>query len=359
VSTVRRSPTMEEMAQELGVSRMTVSSVVSGRYRERGISEATAERVRGHLAQRGFVPSRSARDLRSGGADALGILYSGRLYSHLVEAFNELVGRSNDAGRRLETVIVADGAVAGGLREMVARGVSRMVWLHRRVPELEFEDPEAILAHLGHIETVIYNYRFDDERWNAALDERGVARVGVDRMAGFRRLGERLRALGHAAVAVAHPEADVRPTRAPEGLAAAGLAVRFAYPPEKGWEASPQYAGRLAEEIVRAMRGESVTAAVFLDDALAGLTMVELLGRGVRIPDDLTVTGFDGMPFAAYTPVPLTTLAVPVAAMVARVEELLAGEASGKSHCFELELVERASHAPPSGGAAGGKEKST
>ena len=84
--------TMEQIARELNLSRVTVSSVINDRFRERGISETTALRVRDYLAKRGYVPSRSAVDLRTGVRSALGILYGGRLYSHLIEAFNELVG---------------------------------------------------------------------------------------------------------------------------------------------------------------------------------------------------------------------------------------------------------------------------
>jgi len=347
--------TMEQMARELRLSRMTVSSVVSGRTRERGISDATAARVRAHLARRGYVPSRSALDLRSGVRDALGLLYGGRLYSHLIEAFNELVGRSNQSRRRLETVIVNDGGASGGFRELIGRGVSQVIWLHRRSPEQEFEDPGAILAHLDHVQTVIYNYRFDDPRWNEILEERGVGRVGVNRQEGFRRLGMLLKSLGHSTVAVPHPADEAHLTRAPQGLAAAGLTVRFVGPPAPAWEPSPAYAAALAERIIRAMREEAVTACAFLDDELAGFAMLELMSRGVRIPADLTVTGFDGMPFAAFAPVPLTTLAVPVARMVACVERMLKKDTPGKARCFPLELVERLSHGPPLRRAGGRK----
>jgi DNA-binding LacI/PurR family transcriptional regulator len=86
-----------------------------------------------------------------------------------------------------------------------------------------------------------------------------------------------------------------------------------------------------------------------LDDELAGFTMLELLARGVRIPADLTVTGVDGMPVAAFTPVPLTTLAVPVAGMVECAERMLADDRARRSRCFELELIERSSHGPAPG----------
>jgi LacI family transcriptional regulator len=338
---------MDQLARELDLCRMTVSSVVNGRYRERGIPEATAERVRVHLAARGYVPSRSAVDLRTGVRDALGILYGGRLYSHLIEAFNELVGGYNESGRRLETLVVGEDGVAAGLRELIARGVSQLIWVHRRAPASEIGESGDVLGYLGHVQTVIYNYRFEDPSWDERLDELGVCRVGVDREAGFRRLGEMLVRLGHRTVAVGHEREGAEFVRAPQGLRAAGLEVRFVAPAEKaGRDPSPAYAAALADMIVAAMRRQGITACALLDDSLAGMVMVELLRRGVRIPDDLTLTGFDGMPFTAFTPVGLTTLAVPTRRMVEAVGRALATDGETVRR-FELDLVERDSHGAP------------
>jgi DNA-binding LacI/PurR family transcriptional regulator len=103
------------------------------------------------------------------------------------------------------------------------------------------------------------------------------------------------------------------------------------------------------------MTKQGVTAACFLDDEVAGFTMTEMMRQGIRIPGDISVTGFDGMPFAAALAVPLTTLSVPVRAMVDRVQHILRRDPARHRHCFPLTIVERASHGPVrAGGRPGG-----
>ena len=66
------------------------------------------------------------------------------------------------------------------------------------------------------------------------------------------------------------------------------------------------------------------TAIQISDDIVAAVFMSELLRRGVRIPDELSVVGADDLPLATYiSAVPITTVSQPVAAIAAAVVELL------------------------------------
>ena len=339
-------PSMGKVARELKLSRMTVSSIVNDRFRERGISDETAQRVRAYIQKRGYVPSRQALDLKNGVRDSIGVLYGGQLYSHVTEAFNLLTNRFNASPRRLELMVVKRGASAQGIRELIARGVRQLVWIHTGAPETEFENAADIWGYLAHLKTVIYNFRFGASPWEKRLAQERVHLVGVNRQAGFQRLGAFLRSLGHRRIAIVAQEAGAQQVQAPGGFQAAGLEVRYAYPRGRYVVNAPESAAATAQAVVRAMRGDAVTAACFLDDEFAGLGMVELLRRGVRIPRDLTVTGYDGMTCAAFTPVPLTTLGVPVPAMVACVNRLLHQRTTQFRHCFALRLIRRASHGP-------------
>ena len=83
--------TMKQIASELGISRWTVSMILNNNAKRRGIASDTINRVQSYIKERGYVPSRQALDLRNGKKDSIGILYCGRLYSHLTEAFNRRV----------------------------------------------------------------------------------------------------------------------------------------------------------------------------------------------------------------------------------------------------------------------------
>ena len=89
--------TMESIAAELGLSRKTVSVVLNGRERQFRLSAATVRRVREHLAQRGYVPSRQARHLRVAPGRVVGILHVDSLYTHLIDAFHRLSGNLSAA----------------------------------------------------------------------------------------------------------------------------------------------------------------------------------------------------------------------------------------------------------------------
>ncbi|MEH3078536.1 MAG: LacI family DNA-binding transcriptional regulator, partial [Quadrisphaera sp.] len=67
--TGRTRPTALDVARRAGVSRTTVSFVLNGRTEVRGISPATADRVRSAAAELGYAPDRTARLLRAGTSD--------------------------------------------------------------------------------------------------------------------------------------------------------------------------------------------------------------------------------------------------------------------------------------------------
>ncbi len=342
----RKRLTMARIAEELGVSRYTVSSVVNGKARERGISQATVERVRTHLDERGYVPSRRARDLRSLPHNVVGVLHCGHLYSHVTEAFNLIVDSFTESPQRLEIMVVPPTELEAGVRELLARGVSQIVWLLNRPLGLDRPKP-ALYSYLSRARVVIYNYYFDYEGPTDRLVEQGYHLVGVDRMTGFRRLGRLMKRLGHSRVALPGADAsskrkDVR-ERAFEQV---GLSV-VRTGRGRGGSAHPGRA--MAGGVARAVESHGVTAACFYDDEDAAFAMGEFARRGIRVPRDLSVTGFDGMPFAdALTP-PLTTLRVPVAAMAERVCEILSAAEAEAVHSLKPELVRGESLGPAPG----------
>jgi LacI family transcriptional regulator len=91
------------------------------------------------------------------------------------------------------------------------------------------------------------------------------------------------------------------------------------------------------------------------NDLVALGALRELAGRGVRVPDEMSVVGFDDLLFASMSAPPLTTVATPMeAAGRATVDLLLAAiedETRFDGRCAELttQLVVRATTAPPRG----------
>lgn len=347
--------TLGRIADELKLSRVTVSSVINGKTRERRISEATASRVNALLIRRGYVPSRQAVKLRSQSRDTVGILHTGHLYSHLIEAFNRLAGHYSTQAGGIEIMLVSPERALAGLRELIGRRIQSLIWIQTSPSQIGHMDPEILFGLLSNVTTVLYNHEFEHPSFDRECVRRRIYLVGADRRGGFATLAARLFALGHRWVALP----DIAPSQIENGPEAKGpipyfvnlvntfeargiraLAMRSC----EIEEASAEEMGRrAADAILEARHRYPITAACFRDDEVCAFAMMRLMARGVRIPDDLSVTGMDDLTLAPAFRIGLTTLRIPVAGMVQRTIHLLARTPAVFRHQLEVPLVERQS----------------
>jgi len=326
---------MSEIASELGLSRKTVSAVINGPNSKRYVNAETARRVREHMERRGYVPSRSARQLRTNPERVVGILHMDSIYSHLVEA-THLLAREfarSDSGSAVEIMVTPCERLKSSVQELLARRVTDLIWINASAGE-EFRNPD-IASYLSNTRTIIYNYVFESARGEDELLSRGIALVGVDRLEHARKLALFLKRLGHRVVAIPDiPRLDNLQSYF-EVFEAAGLTVADYSSPFT------------VERMLKAMKKQGVTAVCFHGDSPACLALNDLRAAGVRVPEDLTVTGFDGMSRSYNRD--LTTQSIPVEKMVAKVCELVEGREKVKRHCFDLELVKGQTHGLPRG----------
>ncbi len=330
---------MAEIARELGLSRMTVSSVLNNQAEKRRISGETGRRVREYMSSRGYVPHRYALELKQGKTGAVGILHSGNLYSHLTEAYNRMCDFFSESPRRLELMVMPRDNITEGVKELIARCVSSLVWIHTSGSEAEFQDP-AVKTYLSHVTPIIYNYRFSSEKETAELIEKGYYLIGVDRKAGYSKLAGLLGKLGHRTVLSPEGRLDFML----EAFGAAGMKV-LPFP------ARPAPGGRFEEIGRNAARASlpyikkhGVTAVCFGDDLVAGYALSEFNKMRIHVPKDLTVTGFDGLDIVSAFHPHLTTLRMPAAEMVDCAGKIISGKNHKQKNVFTMELLEGGSH---------------
>lgn len=346
--------TMNQLAEELKLSRRVVSAVMNNRSRELRISPATEKRVREHLAASGYVRSKSALQLKSGkDNDMIGILYCGKFIdleyltaslTLLTQEIRSLCGFSEISG-------VEPNHLQEGVSEFIAKGIRKLIWIHANTEEEEFTHAEKLFPLFKRLEKVVI-FKFDflnPEAENIYL-ENGIELVGFDSERSYRETAELFRREGHTTVALndVYMDSDLPLPGNSKLLAAfreAGLKVRGLHP---GNSVPPSEVSRLiAENLAELHRREGVCAAFIRNDLLSVEVMHRLHSCGLRVPDDIALIGFSGSPYSRWLPVPLTTYEHPVAAMCRCTMDLLKAESStGKAqrHVFENKLILGESH---------------
>jgi DNA-binding LacI/PurR family transcriptional regulator len=336
----RRSPhndkpvTLATIAEAVGVSRMTVSNAYN---RPDQLSPALRDRILAAAAQLGYGgPDPVARTLSRGQTGSIGVV----LDYPLTRAFTDPA-----------TVQFLHGVGAGC--EEAARGMAL-------VPRIAGRD-EALVGSALVDGFVLYCVPESDPRMDA-VRARKLPYVRVDDEGGARAIADHLVALGHRRFGIVLSSKDPGATAADAarstiyhvedarlagwraGLEAAGVdwstvpvaGTTAAHGPENGRIA----AGRLLD------RADRPTAIIALSDQLALGVLQAATERGIAVPRDLSVAGFDDIPEAGLASPALTTIRQPHNRKGSEaVRLLLEGEPSG-SVLLPTELVVRASTAP-------------
>lgn len=297
----KRAPTSTDVAKLAGVSRTTVSMILNNSTAG-SFPEETRERVLEAATRLGYSPNSAARMLVRGDTETIGLVISDPDLM-LVDGFvpQLLVGVSQAAGEAGYRVLLEalDPERPSGYPDLVAgRRIDGLVVLNPRIRDagiqklIEREYPVVLLGSTGHPRE--YAVNFSNSKPVRALIEH---LVGL----GHRRIA-------HIALSCRGDVAtNARLTAYRRALTENGLefdetlVVHAAFSAESG--------RRAMEELLE--RRVDATAVFAGNDTLALGAVAALSERGLRVPDDMAVVGFDDLPFAAHTVPPLTTVRNP------------------------------------------------
>ncbi len=294
-------PTSADVARRAGVSRTTVSFVLNER-RDVRLRPETRRRVLEAAAELGYRPHAPARQLAVGASRTLGLVLLQRpeqiaVDGLLAETLRGLGAAAQAAGYRI--LVEPDGPGGLSYRELLAAGyVDGLVVSGPRSDDPGLEE----LARAGYPIVV----------QGSAPDARCPS-VDVDNEAGARRAVEHLLELGHVRIACI-TNAPLEFTSAAQRLAGYRAALRAAgVEPEARHVAEaafdPESGAAALERLLDA--DPELTAVFVASDVVALGAIAAARARGRRIPDDLSVVGFDDVPLAAHFDPPLTTIRVP------------------------------------------------
>jgi LacI family transcriptional regulator len=318
---VQPSPrvTIRDVAARAGVSVATVSKVLNERY---GVAAETSARVKAVIDEMGYEASLVAQSLRNHRTNVIGILVAD------LEPFStELLKGAADAirGTGFELVVYSAGGRVGDNVGWERRYLSRLsgtlvdgaILVTPTVVDVRYGAPiVAVDPHTGPTD---------------------LPTIDSDNLRGAQLATEHLLDLGHRRIGMLTGRPDLQSARLREdgyrqALAAARVPVDERLLQVGAYD--PEISAASARHLLTAV--DRPTAIFAANDISAIATVRAATGLGLRVPEDLSVVGFDNVPESALNTPPLTTVHQPIREMgqcaVELLIRLIRGETSDPIH---------------------------
>src|SRR6201996_378443 len=308
--------TIHDVADHAGVSPMTVSRVINS---ETNVREETRARVTASIKALRYSPNMAARSLASADTVHIGILYANSTAAYLSELLLGSLEQSTLSGCQLVLEQCEDlESERKAVQRLIAGGVDGVVL---PAPLCDSEDALKTVAQAG-IPTVLVT---------SGRPAPGFPAVSINDFEAAREMTRHLLSLGHRRIAFinghpGHTASGQRFRGFMEGMTEAGLAVGadqvaqgfFTY--RSGLEA--------AERLLT--NGFNPTAIFASNDDMAAATMAVAHPKGLDVPGDIAIAGFDDTPPAPMIWPELTTVRRPISNMAREAVRLLIEQVRAK-----------------------------
>ncbi len=310
--------TIYDVASRAGVSIASVSRVLNGQGSPRA---ATRDRVMEAVRELGFVPDGAARALSNGLKEVVGVVFrrgdetpfpdedESFLFIDVIYRGIELAARRRGFDVLMGSVGFNDGNVAA--RVAAVAGKADGLILHDRMV------PAGAISRLTSMVPVVTL---------AATPVRGAMNVRCDNDSGMRELVRHLtshhgyRTLGYISGRIDSPDNRARAKAIEDEAAAHGARV------EHGLDWQGDYSAAGGARVVSGLldAGKALPRAIVCANDQTALGAIHALARhGLRVPQDVAVTGFDDVPVARHLHPPLTTVRQPMQELGAAAFEVL------------------------------------
>ena len=332
--------TSQDVADLAGVSRTTVSLVLND-VEGINISPKTRQKVRDAAEKLGYVPNATAQALATRRAKAIGLVMT-RSPHHIAS----------------DTFLPQ---ILGGLLDVVKQHKLRLL-----IESVEAEHQDRVYLELGrakHIDgMILLTPRINDSSYNdfevvdvpavlmGKISNSNIHSVDVDNRLAAKKATQYLLELGHTKIACisnAPPSYSSAPDRVlgyKDALVAAGITpdedlIRYAdFDPQSGFDCMQSLLAT----------GKKFTAVFVASDNVAMGAKSALREASLHVPDDISIIGFDDIPWAKYSDPPLTTIRLPAQKLASEaclmLLNLMQGSEPVEQHMvLETELIVRKS----------------
>ncbi len=331
-TTEGRRPNIRQVALLAGVSHMTVSRVLNGHP---SIAPATRERVLEVMRELNYRPNSAARALATRRTNRLGVVVDSVNEFGPASTVRAIEDAAHDRGYTVSSIAVsADRSITAhdALVNLVGIGIDGLCLITPRTSSID------LLKEVSSgIPTLVVKSEPEDVFFTVSVDQRMGAALAAQHLI---ELGHR--EIIHLSGPLDWLDAREREQAWQAHLAAAGLPARASAVGD--WTSDSGYAFGRDVEV-------DFTAVFAANDQMALGLIHALDARGIRVPNDVSVVGFDDVPDARHFLPPLTTIrqdfralgSLSVATLLAELE----GDDVPRRTLLEPELVVRASTAPP------------
>lgn len=337
--------TIKDIAKQCGVGVSTVSRAINNHP---DINPETKKMILGVIDQTGFIPNNSARNLKRTDAKCIAVLVKGitnPLFSSMIKIIEEETQRSRYA-LVLRHVEEQEDEIDVALELEKEKRLRGIVFLGGM-----FEHSEEKLKKLK----VPFIFSTIGVNIPDQINKVEFSNIAVDDRTESRKMTEYLLGLGHRKIALITerkgPVGRLRMEGYRQAYAERGLEVPeelICYVQEDMEHFSMENGYLTAKKLLQS--GREVTAIYAVADALAIGACRAVFEAGKRIPEDISVAGYDGIEMGEYYNPKLTTIKQPVEEMAKKTIRLLLDVIGGrKEHqqiVFAARLVERESIGP-------------
>ncbi len=326
--TIRTQPTLGDVAKAAGVSTATVSRVLNH-------SGPVADHLRAKVEQQvralGYVRHGSAGALASNKSRSIGAIIPTLESAIFASGVKAIEQRLDEAGYTL-LLAVSNYDLNHELdqiREMIEHGVDGIILIGND------HLPEAFHLMLQHERLFANIWAYDEDSPHPC--------IGFDNRAAARQMADYLLDLGHqrfsmiAGVTQHNDRAAQRLEGVRDALRDRGMTLNDSYVVEKSYDL---WQGRhAARALMNRPENERPTAIICGNDVLAFGCLLECLHAGIRVPEDVSITGFDDLPLSEHLLPGLTTIHVPSIQMGQQAAEFLLDSLAGKTPAPKVKLA--------------------
>ena len=316
-----RQQTLFKIAEDLKLSKTTVSVCLSGNAEKGRVKPETVERVKKYAEKINYIPNRIARSLTKPGKSPVGLIIRQDSSSEKsLYAMRRAMQMLDENGR--EFIIqnflpnhISDAVVAlkgMNVQEIIMFGIFSERVNVERMPQnvlMKFHADQARLTSLLK-DMLLYSVDYNFPLSGSELPN--VYRSGINRDDIYTKLLTALFRVGKIPIACDENCISAGTRNAIAGLGFEIKPAHIIVMPDYPFENLFKIGHNLVQKVIAMIKADQIKTVVLHNDKIAAGLIDGLLANGYSVPGDISVIGFDNIDASPYFKVPLTTIELPV-----------------------------------------------